>query len=973
MRIADRLAAVVALGTITASAPAQAIQQPARLRGLPPLEVAAGPAARAQRAIAWGRAPQRASAWRRFAAEVGAGWRGAWDADTGVPSRLFGPGVPAPGASAEPARAEAFARAFLARHLDLLAPGASPADFVLASNDLDAGLRTVGFFQQHRGLRVLGGQVSFRFRNDRLFLIGSEALPRVDAAPPSARLDPAVARARATAWVLGDRAGAAQAGAVEGPFVLPLVRAGGADSRAVLRVTVDARRPIGRWSVYLDAATGAPVAREQTLRFADGALRLAAPVRYPLSDYSNYPAQRADLTVGGAPVTSDDAGLVSWADPAPVQLDAKLSGPLVRVLNDTGPAAAATFTLAPGGTALWSAPDEEVLDAQLSAFVHTQIVKAHAKKLAPEMAWLDTQISAVTNIDDICNAYSDGDNIHFFRADSECENTARLADVVYHEFGHSFHAHAIIPGVGYFEGGLSEGQSDYLAATLTGDPGTGRGFFFSDEPLRHIDPPDKEHAWPEDVSEIHETGRIISGALWDLRKALIAKLGPDEGVARTDQLYYQGIRRAVDIPSMYPELLAADDDDGDLTNGTPNVCEIAAAFGLHGIRGLSGELGELGVEPPTADGYRVSLRVEGLFAACPGDAIASASVAWQVRGEPQRRGDVAMIAGPGGLEATIPAQAAGEVVQYRVALTLGSGVTIGFPDNPADPLYELFVGETIPLYCTGFETDPGADGWTYSPGDWQWDAPVGSTASGDPAEASSGERVFGTELGHAGGDGNYTPDDVSSALSPVIQTGGHRHVRLQYRRWLNVEDGQFDQATIYADGQPVWQNLDSESGDFSSTHHRDKEWRFHDVDLSPFVADGAVQITYEIRSDLGLELGGWTLDELCVVAVSSCGNGALDAGEACDDGALNSDTAADACRSDCQPARCGDGVVDAAETCDAAEGCDATCGASSGGPTIPDDGCGCRAAGGPSPGGAVATALGLAALAVARTRRRPRR
>jgi len=47
-----------------------------------------------------------------------------------------------------------------------------------------------------------------------------------------------------------------------------------------------------------------------------------------------------------------------------------------------------------------------------------------------------------------------------------------------------------------------------------------------------------------------------------------------------------------------------------------------------------------------------------------------------------------------------------------------------------------------------------------------------------------------------------------------------------------------------------------------------------------------------------------------------CGNGVVDLGEQCDDGELNSDSQADACRNDCRQAYCGDRVVDAGETCD---------------------------------------------------------
>jgi cysteine-rich repeat protein len=47
-----------------------------------------------------------------------------------------------------------------------------------------------------------------------------------------------------------------------------------------------------------------------------------------------------------------------------------------------------------------------------------------------------------------------------------------------------------------------------------------------------------------------------------------------------------------------------------------------------------------------------------------------------------------------------------------------------------------------------------------------------------------------------------------------------------------------------------------------------------------------------------------------------CGNGSLDPGEQCDEGAANSDTAPDGCRLDCRKAYCGDGVTEIGEECD---------------------------------------------------------
>lgn len=74
-----------------------------------------------------------------------------------------------------------------------------------------------------------------------------------------------------------------------------------------------------------------------------------------------------------------------------------------------------------------------------------------------------------------------------------------------------------------------------------------------------------------------------------------------------------------------------------------------------------------------------------------------------------------------------------------------------------------------------------------------------------------------------------------------------------------------------------------------------------------------------------------------VTGVARCGDGLLDAGEACDNGADNDDVAPDACRSTCLLATCGDSVVDAGEGCD--DGASAP--SSGGAPSRPLGGDGC--------------------------------
>jgi cysteine-rich repeat protein len=1012
MKVSRGIAFAAGLGTLFLGGSAYAVRQPAHLLGKPALEVASGPAVRPIRMVSYQHVPRKAQrAWERLLGEMGAAHQASWDEATGVPTRIFGAGMAAPHTVSSAKDAEAFARAFLERHIELLAPGALPSDFTLVTNDLERGLRTVGFLQHSGGVRVIGGQLSFRFKADRLVVIASEALPWARAASPKSVLDAGKARDAATSWILADAGQDALATDVDGPFILPLVRANGHVAyRSVLRVNVAVKSPIGRWSVYVDAQTGAPVAREQMLRFAQGTALYNAPERYPLSTRLDYPAGFANQLVNGVQTTSAVDGTVTFPDGPDANLLATVVGPRVRVLNDVGAEATQGFSLPPGGTVTWNAANTESVDSQLSTFIHAHKVKAYTKNIAPSMAWLDTQLQATVNINDTCNAFSDGDSINFFHADGMCENTGRLADVVYHEFGHSFHNHATLQGSGAFEGALSEGVSDYLAATITGDHGMGRGFFFDDSPLRDIDPPNDENVWPDDlINEVHEDGLIIAGTLWDLRKGLVTKLGQDLGVAHTDQLFYMAIKNASDIPTMYVEVLTADDDDGNLDNGTPNGCEINDAFSLHGLAALSVETDTPGATPPTQDGFTIGVKVKGIFAQCTG--AATARIEWHLRADPATSGMVQMTGTADQFTGVIPSQPEGNVVQYQVVISLGNGDTLSFPDNPADPWYELYVGTVEPIYCTNFETDPELDGWTHGltsgdpvegADDWQWGTANGNSTNGDAPDAFSGANVFGNDLALAQNfNGLYQPDKVNFALSPEIDTTGYEGVRLQYRRWLNVEDGFFDQGTIYANDQLAWTNLNSDQGNSSNVSHRDREWRFQDVDLAPFVQGGKVRIKYEIASDGGLEFGGWTIDDFCVVGaiaapippVPACGNGVLEGTEECDNGDANSDTAPDACRSDCRPALCGDGVMDTSETCDDGnaqngDGCETSCQTTvvvppGGGPSDPaedpfevEDGCGCRVTGSRpagssgSPDGRAIAAIGLAlALARRRTRR----
>jgi hypothetical protein len=313
----------------------------------------------------------------------------------------------------------------------------------------------------------------------------------------------------------------------------------------------------------------------------------------------------------------------------------------------------------------------------------------------------------------------------------------------------------------------------------------------------------------------------------------------------------------------------------------------------------------------------IIINVTGLSQRCTGDVLAGATVDWKPAfgGVPSPGGTTAAPAGTNRFFVELPLAPQGTVL-YRVNVKFQDGSSFVLADNRADPYYQLYTGRTVKLYCTDFETDPFAAGWTTGtddgmPSPWQWGSPPGTGAT-DPHVAFSGSRILAMGLGT-----DYLPKSHSWAETPEIDIGRYTDVRVQYRRWLSVEDSHFDQAQVLANGTRAWINFTDNMGDNSATAHLDREWRFHDVPLSPYFLGHKLKVRWDLKSDPGLEFGGWQLDDVCIVANpnSICGDGVKTSTEQCDNGGSNADLA-DTCRTDCRLPACGDGIQDTGEECD---------------------------------------------------------
>jgi cysteine-rich repeat protein len=776
---------------------------------------------------------------RHVKASTLAGWHAIRDADTGVPIALYGATVAAPGSTTNPAIAERAARAFLAAQIGELAPGSSERDFALVTNELDGTLRTVAFRQTARGLPVIGGGISFVFGKDRLFAVSSHALPNVHPL---------------------------EAG---GHAILPLIEAG-----AVVYHAVDIAED-DHWRIY-KTPDGAELARANQRAYASGTLEFDVGQRYATGARMNAPVPDDAITVDGTATTTGSDGSFAWTGTGSASVMPALAGSAVMIENAAGSAATTTLAVQPGGSAVWSAATDEQTDAQLSTFIYAGIVKARDALINPAVAsWLEATFPFFVNENSSCNAYATFTDVHFYLASAQCQNTGRLADIVFHEFGHAFHYHSYLLGSGV-DAALSEGLADFNAANINEDSGVGRGFYYTNEPVRELDPPGREYRWPEDYVAVdpHQTGLIIGGALWDVRTALVGELGHDAGVAQTEKLYAGILQRAADIPSTYMQALVADDDDADLSNGTPHYCAIERAFGRHG---LVPNFQDTVVSPPVIDGAQISVAVTPPASPdCTPAQITTIRVTWHAGNGVPSTFDLA----PGTpWTGAFPAQPPGTIVGYSVEAMRDDGTSIVYPQNPADPEYQLFVGPGIPIWCEPMDHDPM---WTQTGNlgtEWQWGQPNGE--GHDPLGGHTGPYAYGTQIG---GNGLYPASTSTWTETPAIDVSAYAEVHLQYWRWLTVEDRTYDAATIELNGQTVWQNAMSPS---ATLNHIDREWRFHDLDVTPYVTDGTVSARWTLTSDSSNQFGGWTLDDVCLTALiknTKCGDGVVDAGEQCDDG-----------------------------------------------------------------------------------------
>lgn len=839
-------------------------------------------------------------AWQDFLARHGGEWQALWDEATGTPTRFWGTGWDVdPAALASDEAVFRLGTSILAQEADL--HGVPLADLTPLVVDRRQGITTVSYARTWRGLPVVNSRVSLRFKHGRFVMGQFESMPSIDDTlrVHEPALDSKDATDRALAEMGWSQATTEHRGAEL--VVLPIATASSVQYRLAWQLELAATTFPSRRFTYVDARSGEVLSWREQIKFLDATVEVEHDNRWPENGLTQSALQFAEVDVNGQTVSADLWGGITVDGPGTATWTAG-SRYFDVITADGEPLATFTAEIAADGDVLLGQLDADELGdvkyrrelAQLGTHVAAHNARQRALRINPNFGWASVEVLATVNSNETtCNAWFDGD-ISFVRQGDGCNNTGRVLDVVAHEYGHGFHGYSIIQGVGAFDGALSEGLSDYLAATLSGDPATARGFFLgSDQPLRDIE---LNRVWPEDVSEIHQTGRIIAGALWDVRKELVTLMGETDGVDHTDQLMWAAASRATDIPTSYAEVILADDDNGNLADGTPNGCIIDDQFGIHGLGPAAGELGLFTIDhdpallaEPGVD-IAVSARVELARPQCTTGDVGEVRLSWSVDG-----GDVQTVAMDGDLDYSVnlPAAEAGSEIRYWIEVFEAGGGLVGLMPQGSitDPYYAVFVGGGEVVFDADFEDDDGGfrsellegDQDSLGANDWQWGRPGGN--SGDPSEAFSGDNVWGNDISpEENWNGAYQRNVHNALRSPSIAVGDdNRAVYLQFRRWLTVEDGFWDQAFVTVNGTTIWSQYEGPSENDSSNHHEDLHWALRTYDVTDLVEDGQIEVSWELIADAGLQLGGWNIDDVRVITFAA------------DDGLVDGDLEGEGC------------------------------------------------------------------------------
>jgi hypothetical protein len=825
--------------------------------------------------------PVAAAALQQFERSAGGVWQARWALATDTPRVLFGTGAPlADWRENSLAEARRHALQAVRQHADLL--HAEPVELREGIGARLGRSYTFTFDAFWRGLPMAGARVDVRIHgNGRLVGLGSTVARLPDDFSAAPRLAPEVAVAiawqhlghaptsqpqpgtqravRLCVWVDHD------AEVVVAPrlaFEVPIA-ALDADGRGPFgRAYVDAQS--GAWLAFANdkhecgtACSHAPVGPRAG---GPGEPRPALPVPTPVtvlawthsgfspvSAPTNEPLAGARIVVPGlGTVVTDSQGQCSVDLQAPTTVTVRLEGTRCSLVQ--GPnAPTATVTLQPGQPATIQLANNQAAEqplAHTTTYHWTYRVNEWARSIlgnTPQLAAADL-VTPTVNIASACNAFYAGNTINFYASGGGCNNTS-AASVVAHEWGHGLDDR--YGGISQTNG-LSEGWGDICSMYLLDDPTIGHDFFSGGGGIRTGT---NNRQYPTG-SGVHAQGESWMGFAWKLRQNLRAALGPAQAIAISDDIVLGSIAaNAVNQPDAVLQVFLADDDDGNLANGTPHHAELAAACMAHSLPYPQVQVGYLQHTPLATTTAQLRPREVSLLAVPVSGSFQQVRVHW-ADGQARQR-DLIPGSSTNQWTGLLPGQLAPQAVQYHFEALHSSNTWLRMP-----PTGEFQYGTLAEKRLFFEDFEGAAAGWSHGAvtgiDDWEIGTPLGRNGFGwaDPSAAASGSRCAGTDLT---GDGAYPPSTESWLRSPPVDCSTASSVRLRCQVWLSCE-GPVDQLEVRCQGTPIWLS--------PQTPRRDNAWQVVELTAPMAAGQPAAVFEFRLRSNALIEFGGFQIDDV---------------------------------------------------------------------------------------------------------------
>ncbi|MCH2139729.1 MAG: hypothetical protein MK100_01685 [Phycisphaerales bacterium] len=471
------------------------------------------------------------------------------------------------------------------------------------------------------------------------------------------------------------------------------------------------------------------------------------------------PLPWAYVSIDGNITTTDEDGAFSAPGGVDSVVLSGLNGLWFDVNNDAG-TDEQLERIAQDGDVVEFLHNEEEVELEMSqavAYWGANEVRSWILDINPDYPTIGTQSGFPVNVNlaDTCNAFYDYSSINFYQSGGSCNNTA-FGHVVYHEYGHHLIAEA-----GSGQGEYGEGMSDCVGLLMTGDPRMAPGFF-QGNCVSGIRTADNLCQYDDTGcsscgSQIHACGQLISGCVWDTWQALEINnpLSADaiiRSLTINSILLHTGtaIDEAIAI-----DFVTLDDDDGDISNGSPNYSSIESGFGAHNIDvppiawlsvtfpdGLPSHISPGGTttmnvniadqlgsyQPGTA---KIAVSIDGLTTLYPLDDL-----------------------GNGVHRANFPESECGSTIPWYLWLKTTDNESVFVPAGGADEAFDVLSAWSPPTLL--FEDDATTDlGWIVGGDatDGIWERAIPSGGNGRPAEdCDSGDWCWLTENRTNGGD-----------------------------------------------------------------------------------------------------------------------------------------------------------------------------------------------------------------------------